>query len=430
MFRRLILTTTLLTISSSMSCLDLPPFYRATLFQGEAKQNVSDWTSHIDFCYAEGSTRKAWNTQEVKTHLFNAYGPFDLRMLALNVENIAEKPLTKQYLEEETGSLVNKPTGKVEFGGHFSTEEFDITFQQNILYGLYVQAHLPIRRLKLNNIHFVSTEATRAEELDTFINEHLDDILKENGICPYKTPFNATELSDPLISLGWHGHCKMSNSPVTALRGFIQGGIVIPTGSHRPTNRVFSLPFGHNKHIAFHARANGHATLWKKLVLGANAGVTVFLKQAYDQRLTTSDKQNGYILLEKGRASVDPGTQWDITTYIKGEHLFGGFSVLAGISYTQQERSNLVLKDDNVLKTACSLGKVVNKDEVINYNKHLKEWYHYVFHTYAEYDFKTHTEALFAPKLQIGYHAPILGKHAWPADMWNGTLSLALNWCA
>lgn len=428
--RRLIaLITILITIySNTIFCVDLTTFYRTPLFQGEAKRNVSDWTTHIDLQYAEGSTKKAWNTEEVKTCLFNDHGPFDMRKLAANMECLDYKPLTKAYYD---GDIPNLYDGRLVFTGKFNLDEWHITLQQNILWGLYLQAHIPIRRLKLTCIDYTTCVTTEAEQqqIADFVDQDLDAILEENCIKPLKCDFKRSEISDPLLSIGWHGHCTISNGILTALRGYIQGGIILPVGKRRDIDRVFSLPTGYNKHFGFNARFNIHGTFWEKAVLGANAGVSVFLDQTYEQRLTTSTDQNGWIMLEKGKASVDQGTIWDATIYAKAERIFGGFSVLAAYSYTEQERTVLTLDDECVLRTALANEVIKNKDEVINSNKQLRSWFHHALHFYAQYDFGAHIKKVVAPTIRISYHYPLHGKRAWPTDMWSGTLSLALDWC-
>jgi len=419
---------TILTINPiTLGAVDLPHFYRAPLFQGEAQRNTSDWVTHIDFRYTEGSTKQSWNTQEVKTCLFNAHCPFDLRNLAKNIECLDQKPLTKAYTE---GPIPQLYDGKLAFDGHFSIKEYDFTLQQNILYGLYIQAYVPIRKLTINCIDHIQAVTTQTEhnQLVEFVQKELDAILAEHSIKPLKTPFCGTELSDPLISLGWHGHCKFSQGIVTALRGYLQAGVTIPTGSKKDVNQIFSIPFGYNKHWGFNARGNIHATLWKKLAVGANAGVTVFAKQTYDQRITTSPDQNGWILLEKGRVSTDLGTMWDVTAYAKAERIIGGLSALVGYSYVQQEDTQLTLKDNCALKTALENETIKNRDEVINANRLLKQWYQHTLHAYLQYDVAVHTDSSFAPKIQVAYHYPILAKHTFNADMWSGSASLAISW--
>lgn len=426
-FRNMMMILSVLTIGSTACAIDLPHFYRTTFFQGEAKRNTSDFATHLEVRYAEGTANKAWNTREVKTGLFDGYCAFDLRKLADNIECLDQRPLTKAYAQGPIPQLFD---GTLAFDGRFYMREIDITIQQNLMHGLYLQAYLPIRKLKIDCIDHCQSATTQAEhdQLVAFVENELDAILNEHEICPLKTPFCATELSDPLISIGWHGNCKISDSVITALRGYVQAGVIIPTGSKRPINRVFGLPFGYNKHWGFNARANVHATLWDKLVLGANAGVIVFMKQTYDQRVTTTPDQSGWIMLEKARASTDLGTMWDATAYLKIERLFGGFSALIGYSYTQQEDTHLTVYDPCYLKTAKQRDEYLNKNDVANTNKMLKQWYQHVLHGYVQYDFSAHKPDSILPTVRAAYHLPILAKHTWHTDMWSGSGSLSITW--
>jgi len=430
-----ILTTLLITIFSTIFftktfCTDLQTFYRTPLFTGEAKKNISDWATHIDARYAEGDANQSWNTQEVKTDLFNGYGPIDMTKLAINLENLNSKPKTNAYAKGEIPKIYD---GKVKFKGRFQIKEFDITLQQNIFHGLYLQAYLPIRNLKIDKIDYTTCTTTNSEhtKIADFIEKELDYILEENCIKPLKTEFKDTQLSDPMISIGWNNHCTIENSIVTSIRGFLQGGIIIPSGDREKIDQVFSLPFGYNKHWGINGRGNIHAILWDKIGIGVNAGTTIFMEQTYDQRLTTTPCQNGHwLLLEKGRATADQGTLWDITAYAKAEDFFGGLSVLAAYSYTQQEKTKLTLKDNCILKSAIKDELIKNKNEVINSNKKLDEWYHHAVHLYAQYDFAAHTKStsLGGIKIQVAYHFPLLGKHSWPVEMFSGTASANFTW--
>jgi hypothetical protein len=356
-----------------------------------------------------------------------------MRKLAANLEGLSSKPKTNAYYSGPIPSLYD---GKLIFRGKFRTRELDITFQQNLLHGLYLQGYFPIRRLRVKDIDYCQSVTTKVEHdaLVDFVDNDLDEILEEYDIKPLKTEFSRDELADFMISAGWNGSCTFPTGMVSALRGFVQGGVIIPTAGKKDINHIFSLPLGHNKHWAFNARANAHATLWKKVILGVNAGATIFMKKTYDHRLTTSTNQSGtaahagYIVLEKGKATNDPGTKWDATGYIKFENIFGGFSALVGYSYTQQEKTNLTLKDDNVLKTALANGIIKNKDEVINTNQQLDQWYQHVLHGYIEFDLGVHSDKAPTLKLQLAYHLPILAKNVFATEMWSGTVGVGIDW--
>lgn len=408
------------------NAIDLTPFYRTTLFQGEAKRHASDWITYVDALYTEVATRKTWDSHENRTELFNSHGPFDLRKLAVNLEDLDCYPKTKAY---STGPIPSLTNGNAIFGGRLKLEEFDITLQQNLFWGLYLQGILPIRKVTIKDINYCVCSSSESTALTNFIENDLDDILCEYGIQPLKTNFDSKVYSDPLISVGWHGSCEFPTGMVTGLRGYVQGGVIIPTASRIDPNLVFSVPVGiNNEHWAFNARGNVHALLWKKLAVGVNAGATIFLKERYDQRMTTSTLQNGYIILEMGRATTDRGSQWDVTGYVKAERVIGGLSALIGYSYTQQERTTLSLRDDCFLKTAKEHNVIENKDEVINSNKLLDEWYQHVIHSYIEYDFGAHSVHVPSINVRLFYDIPFSAKNSFAKELWGGLLGLGIDW--
>ena len=420
----------ILLLTSQIFALDLPQFYRTTLFQGETKPNVDDFRTYIDIRYGEGSTKKAWNNSESKTNLFNAYGYFDMRKLAANLQNLSSKTVTNQYLNPTNGTIAQLYDGKLEFKGEFKTKEIDITLQQGLISGFYIQAYVPIRELKVNNIDYIQAVTTNSEHttLDNFVKNNLDDILAENEIEPLKTPFNKSGIADIMISLGWHGKEIFENNTLNSINGYIQTGLLIPFEEEQNTKKIFSLPLGHNGHWGINVRTNACGTIFKKLTLGANAGISLFFKKTYDLRMTTSTSQNGWVLLEKGTARVDYGSIWDVGIYAKADHLFGGFSALIGYSYTQQEKTKLSVVDNNFLKDAIASDNTILKDEIVNSNSRLNEWHQHVIHALAQYDFKAHTNSNLAPLFEIAYDYPISGKHCFTTDIISGTVGLNLGW--
>ncbi len=412
---------------NTIAGISLTPHYRATIFQGEPFRDVSDWTTNIEVNYSGGSTKKSFNTQEAKTFLFDSHGSFDMRKLTANLEVLKEK--TKIYHDGQIPDLTQE-SGVTKFKGNFQMSELGITLKQNIIYGIYIEGHLPIRKLKISDIDHVKTitDLTYQKIIDNFIENNLDPILEENGIKPLKTEFQKNDLSDAVLSLGWHGHCTFENSTIKRLRGFIQAGVIIPTGERLAEDRVFALPIGYNKHWGVHARGNIHASLFEKLVFGVNGGVSILARDTYDRRMTTSTEQNGYIILEKGKATTDPGTIWDITGYLKAEQIVGGLSAMIGYSYTQREKTYLTVRDDNFLKTALKNNLIYSKDYVINSNKLLNKWYQHVIHVSAEYDFGAHGKPAFSPLIRLSYNYPISAQHTWATGILSGSANLSINW--
>lgn len=420
---------TLVLITSQLSAIDTTPFYRASFFQGEPLRNVADTSTNINVRYMQGSTRESFDTEEHKVPLFSGHGPFDLRKLSANIENLnaTDKPLTYAY---SIGSIPKLPHGKLHFGGKFKTEEIDITIDQNLLYGLYLQAYIPFREVKLNQYDLSKSVTTQSEHntLVNFVNNDLDGILAENGLQPWNTPYKHTKLSDPVISLGWRGMKDFKDNFVDQIRGSLQGGIIIPAGGKQKLDYVFSIPTGHNGYFGLCGNVNAQLRLYEKFIVGLNGGARIFFEQSDDLRMTTSTSQQGWIVLETGHTKINPGTIWNIGAHAKAENIVGGLSTLIGVNFTQQEKTILTLKDNDFLQTAFANGIVKNKNEVINSNKLLELWYQYVLHLQVGYDLGVHLGSNFAPQLTAEYSIPFVGKHVFATDMFGGNLNLSLGW--
>ena len=425
----------ILTVSTSLSSVDLQNFYRPPKFQGETKTSVTERGTFIDASFSKGSARRGFDTEENKKDLFNIYGPTSMKNLAVNLEGVtaAAKPKTYTFKNGNattSNAAASLGNGDIGFKGKFSLEEITLNFHQNIAWGLYGQIHLPIRKASISQIGWVQTATTDSDHLSTknFVETGLDNVLAEYGIQPYQTPFNKTGLADALISVGWNGCHEISDSFLNKLKGFVQAGLLFPTTPKRDISRVFSVPLGYDKHWGFNARGNIDATIWSKLVVGANVGALVFMKRTYDMRLTTTSTQNGWMVLERGKASVDPGSIWDIGFYAKGERIFKGLSALAGYSYAQREKTLLRVKDSNFLKTALISGNAKSKDHEANSNKILHKWLFHTLHFYINYDFKAHSKSALAPLFEFSFNMPLLGKHSFNMDTYEGRVALSSSW--
>ena len=262
---------------------DLPVFYRAPLSYHFPTRKVDDKVTHIDFRYSEGSTNNSRNSSDKKTHLFNEHGSTSLKNIALNVEGVTSggaKNTTYQkfYAGDEIAELYD---GTVAFTGDFKTKQYDFTLNQNLKWGFYLQAHIPIRNVKIKNIGYVHTVTTESEQtiIDSFIANDLDTVLADNDLKPFQTVFSREEVSDSLISLGWHGYDTKSWGVIDSLRGLIQIGAVCPLSSRRPKDHVFAIGTGYENHWGVNMQMQAHITLWKKLMFGIAANSTILLKE-------------------------------------------------------------------------------------------------------------------------------------------------------
>jgi hypothetical protein len=241
----------------SLPALDVPVFYRTPYFQGQPAASVDDWAVFLKAHYAQGSTCKSWNSHSKRSSLFSSHGFFDIGKLGLNQDNLIKLPLTNAQWGAGA-PLANGPAIPVEFTGKFRLQEFDVTWRQNLFSGFFAHVSLPFKELKLNDIGFINhgEAIVSGVNVDNFLNNQLDPILKENGLAPVKTPFKKSGVGDLVITGGWQGETETDVSFIDRLSGLLQAGLLVPLAGKRDINRVFALPLGHDQYLgALGARA-------------------------------------------------------------------------------------------------------------------------------------------------------------------------------
>lgn len=418
----------------SLPALDVPVFYRTPYFQGQSAASVDDWAVFLKAHYAQGSTCKSWNSHSKRSSLFSSHGFFDIGKLGLNQDNLIKLPLTNAQWGAGA-PLANGPAIPVEFTGKFRLQEFDVTWRQNLFSGFFAHVSLPFKELKLNDIGFINhgEAIVSGVNVDNFLNNQLDPILKENGLAPVKTPFKKSGVGDLVITGGWQGETETDVSFIDRLSGLLQAGLLVPLAGKRDINRVFALPLGHDQYLGALGRGHLEVGLWKYLRLGASVGAVIFFDEERVERVTTDLNQNGWILLEKTKVKKVQGTIWDFQLYAQAYRLLGGLSALAGFSYTTQERTILSVRDDQFLKAYIDAQrlltppKIISPNYIANANKQLEMWEQFTLHFLVEYDVKAHTDSSFAPKLSVAYDYSIYGRRSWLTDMLGGSLELHIQ---
>lgn len=432
-----IVSCTLLVSSflfQSVPALDVPVFYRTPFFQGQPAASTDDWTVFLTGHYAQGSTRKSWNAHSKRGSLFSSHGFFDIGKLGLNLDGLAQLPLT--HAQWGSGMpLEAGPAIPVEFTGKFRLQEFDLTWRQNLFSGFFAHVSLPFKDIKVTDIGFINRgEAiVNGINVDDFLNMQLDPILEENGLAPVKTPFKKSGVGDLVITAGWQGETETDVSFIDRLSGQLQAGVLVPLAGKRDINRVFALPLGHDQYFGALGRGNLEVGLWKYLRLGASVGAVIFFDEERAERVTTDLNQNGWILLEKTKVKKVQGAIWDLQAYAQAYRVFGGLSALAGASYTTQERTILSVRDSEYLRAyidaqkALNPPKIISQNYIANANKQLEMWEQFALHFLVEYDVKAHSNSSFAPKLSVAYDYSMYGRRAWLTDMLGGSLELQIQ---
>lgn len=437
-------TTVLLVfigLSSQMQALDVPVFYRTPHFQGSVPSSRDNWVVYLNAHYAQASTRKSWDSHSKKMSLFSSHGFFDVGKLGINLENLATKPTTNAYWGAGM-PFANGPEIPIECTGKFHLQQFDLTWRQNILYGLFTQMYLPITWAKLNDISCINKgpDVVAGQNINDFLNNDLDTILSENGLVPLKTPFKKSGVNDLVCMVGWQSPKCTDVSFIDSIEGIFKVGVLLPLAGKHDGGRVFEIPLGHDQFLGMLGRAQVEIGLWKYLRLGLNAGTIVFFVEERQERVVTTKNQQGWIILEKAKVKKDQGSMWDFQLYAQLYRIFGGLSALVGFSYTTQERTILSVRDELYLKTFIENQKmggatastppfprIISKNDVANSNNLLEQWEQFAMHFVIDYDVRAHYASSFAPKLSFAYDWSIYGRRTFLADMLGGSLEFQIS---
>lgn len=450
---RQILVLLMVLVVNTVSAIDLPVFYRAPYFQDTFGKNEGKYTTHLAFRYMHGHSTKAWNDGENKTSLFSGYGYTDITALGLNYENPTDAITAYwdngKFFDPTVYIKKNPLDGLIDFKGKFEMDEYDFTVQQDILWGFFVQVYVPIRDLHLKGIAYQNLGPAEigapdaeghAVNVDDFMKNKLNPILKSVGISDYTRPCSESGVSEVLISAGWHKNARIISPIIKNIDGSVQIGALIPASGEKSQDISFSIPLGYDNFFGANFRANVFVGIFDWIGIGGYAGASMLFSEKRNRRVKTDSSQAGWIQLQMAYIDVEPGTEWDFGGYIQLGPVFG-FSCMAGYSYARQEHTHYTNKDDNYLKTYSaeqinrdpwdmdyptqpSFPYVVSKDGILNSDKRLRSWDEHTLHLIAKYEFAYKN---FDPAIQLEYSYPFYGINTFPTDMWGGTASLMVK---
>ena len=422
---------------------DLPQRYRAPFFYGQNLHVSGKWESLVSVRGAGGQSKSAYDKHGNTIPLTNLFGCTNLATVGAHVETACpkEKPLTQMFLSK--GGIIpqcdlKRDNGHLSFSGRFKTWEVDIDYWQNIMYGLFVYGYLPVRHLEVNEIccnDCTTPDNSCAETISNFLQNDWNNVLAENGLCPSATPFCKTGIGDPAIMLGWSGSHAMPGSFLSELAGLIGAQTTFPVSSLRDQEKIFALPTGYENHWGLGFRLQAQAGVKQWFSLGFTAGTLVFLNKKKCLRMATTCYHTGPIMLERGRADVDPGQLWDIGAYCKVDRLLQGLSIMLGYSYTKQEHTRLAVLDDCFLHSftqeQCTYGTPLNficKDSIVQTAPQLEPWDVHTLHFMFELDLEPLLNMRFSPVVSFVYDYPFTGKRVYKTDMIGGSFGLHIKW--
>lgn len=309
--------------------------------------------------------------------------------------------------------------GKLMFSGEFAITEANFFFTQNFTQGLFFQAHLPLRKMSITKIR--SCDLTPEDggcynkntpEWQTVLNL-FDKITTK--YCLDICDFDETGVGDTTVFLGWTNSYQ-DTEEIDFIDTTIRIGVLIPTGREKNVNNVFEIPFGYDGHIGVPISFDFALGAFEWSTIGLHIGALVFANHTKNIRLKSDVSQCGLITLSSGLATIERGTLWDATVYVKADHFAQGLSLLLGYTFARQNPSSI--------RTVC--GDCLPDPCITTNDCAWRGWKMHTLHFMAEYDC-TRQNGTFGPHIGFFYNQQVGGVRVFKTNMVGGNVGIDIG---
>ncbi len=407
------LSTTLTTIGYHT-----PHFYRANYFFGEPRLE-KNWLGTIDLDFEGGSTKKGRDLNHKKSELLDIYGDYNMHVLGNGVPNKDLSTVEDAILEALSLVPGRDNFGHLSFSGQFRTFEGSLTLTQNIKRGFFFEFNVPFSYLKISDVTFKDLSPTddifpniNTVEWQAFLTA-FDSILTKHDLS--KDDTSSFGLSDVGFLFGWTQNYE-DTEVLDFVDSTIKFGILTPTGKKKDETKVFSLNHGYEGHFGFPLSFDLGFGAYEWLTIGGHFEAILFLDTTKEIRMQTDINQSGMIKLAQGKTTITRRANWEAGGYLKGDHVYKGFSLIFAYSYASQNKQKLDAKDKTVF-----LKDIINEDPMI------KGFSMHTINFIGEYDFTKEGHKI-GPRLSIFYNVQVGGKQTFDTNIFGGTFGIDIDW--
>lgn len=412
---------------SLIKAIDNAHFYRASnaLYPIYEPRLTKPWLTSFDATVGHGSTDHAFGRHELhhatgcRTPLLNLYGPHNMHELGAGVPGKdPTNPLDLALINLEAVPT-RECFGQLLFLGDFAITEANFIVTQNLTCGLFLQAHLPVRRISISCTRFRDLSPTdtifpnaKTPQWVTFLSL-FDQILERYNIDA--GPVRERGVGDLSLLVGWSYHYNKTKI-IDFFDACITIGCLTPTGKKKNEDKAFSLPLGYDGHVGFPLHVSAAFGCYGWLNVGFHAYALIFGDKTRTIRLKTNAAQNGFITLAQGSARVDAGTLWGAHGYFKADHIIKGLSLLVGYSFDEKSEDRLTVCDPTTFN-----GSIANSDQIH------KRWFMHTIHFMGEYDFATE-ELPYGPRINAFFNLVAGGKRVFKTGAGGIGIGLDCAW--
>lgn len=431
-------------------------FYRSHFFDSEPRFE-RDYLSSFDIYAGGGSTCNSLNSNSQKSCLLDICGCYNMQYLG---KNVPEKDLsrTSDIIMQQLEQIPSYDNiGLLSFSGEFKTAEADFSYYQNLKSGIFMQVHLPVRKLQIKNIGYCNascntnqncsllscqqnssnscsshnlcsscagqnssanqnssnTNLTTANSYwQAFLNS-FDQVLLDYNLSIADT--NSSGIGDLSTVLGYTINYDELDT-MDFIDATFKFGVMCPTSKKKNENCVFSLPLGYNGHTGVFGSIDTAFGVYDWITLGLHVDAITFNRICKKMRVKTALEQSGLIKLAETTVREKLGNIYDAMAYFKADHIGAGFSLLAGYTYSTQENSEL-----DCFKNTCIDCQAANSD------CSLQRWKMHTIHLLAEYDFSQENRK-YCPRINAFYNIIAGGSRIFDTSVGGAGVGLDIAW--
>lgn len=312
-------------------------------------------------------------------------------------------------------------TAPVEFTGHYN--EYDITVFgkytfKNFLEGnLDISVHLPVISREIDKIQYKDLSPNYLPGVAYYYQQNYtqnfelfqEQMTKNFGPMNFGA-FDEAGIGDLLIMLEWLRSFKQTKEALKNVDISIRLGVTCPTSKERDINKIFSLPLGNDGAWGMPIGFDLALDFNQNIRIGADVEFFVLFDETKERRLKTSEDQTEFLLINKGRATLDPGLTWKFNIFLQAYRFYKGLSLKIDYEYIKHD-------DDTLYENTDTFNRYI-----INSANSLKEWNSHNLIFQLNIDFFKFEHITKSPQISLFYKYPIGGKNIINMSTFGGQL--------
>ncbi len=153
--------------------------------------------------------------------------------------------------------------------------------------------------------------------------------------------WSKTDVGDLVVMLDWSNRYEQEKDGLKAVELLAKVGVSAPTAAARDEDKAFSVALGNDGAWSLPFGVGLNLDFKHCIRLGADAQFEVIFDHSKDYRMKTKESQTRFMLLNKGRASMDYGFTWKFNLLAQAHKFAYGMSLGLGYQYLKHDDDRL-----------------------------------------------------------------------------------------